>query len=135
MLVDALHVVVVDVVLRVQQLEHALHQTDPEIIDHFFQVHVSPSVIEFQFRKQSLENVGVLRVQIAVSTNKHLVQRALGFLQELQEEIYPEKNVAKKLRLVMSEYRRIHLTSNLNNLRKKDTKFDMNVFKLFVQLL
>lgn len=90
MLVHALHVIVIDVVLRVQELEHALHQTDPEIIDHFFQVDVSTSVIELQLRKQSLENIGVLRVQVTVRTNKHLVQRALGFLQELQEEICAE---------------------------------------------
>lgn len=88
MLVGALHVIVVDVVLRVEQLEHALHQTAPEVTNGILQVHAGARVKAFQLGEQPLENISMLCVQVAVGAHEHLVQRALGFLQELQEKIW-----------------------------------------------
>lgn len=42
---DALQVVVREVILRVEQLKHALQQPGPEVIQHLLQVDVAPRVV------------------------------------------------------------------------------------------
>lgn len=54
-LADALQIVVVEVVLRVEQLEQVLEQPRPEVVEHLLQVHVAAGVVALQLGEQVLE--------------------------------------------------------------------------------
>lgn len=54
-LADALQVVVVEVVLRVEQLEQVLQQPRPEVVQHLLQVDVAAGVVALQLGEQVLE--------------------------------------------------------------------------------
>ena len=73
-LADALQVVVGEGVLRVEQLEHALEQPRPEVVEHLLQVDIAARVVALQLREQVLEDLRVLRVQFAVCPHEHVVQ-------------------------------------------------------------
>lgn len=56
-LAHALQVVLAEVVLRVDQLEHPLQQPCPEVVEHLLQVHVAPRVVPFELREEVLEHL------------------------------------------------------------------------------
>lgn len=86
-LADAFQIVLGDEILGIQELEHALQQTYPEIVQHLLQIDVAACVVSLQLGEQALEDLGVLQVGLPICAQKHLVQRAFSVLQQLQEEI------------------------------------------------
>lgn len=91
-LADALQVLVCELVLGVEQLEHAFEKPRPEVVEHLLQVDVPARVVAFQLREQVLEHLGVLHVQLAVRPHEHVIQRPLRVIQQLQEEFYKQRN-------------------------------------------
>lgn len=87
MLGDALQVVVAEVVLGVEQLEHVLQQPGPEVVQHLLQVDVPARVVALQLGEQVLEHARVLHVQLPVSAREHAVQGLLRVVQQLQEKL------------------------------------------------
>lgn len=84
---DALQIVLGDEILGIQELEHALQQTHPEIVQHLLQIDVAACVESLQLGEQALEDLCVLQVGLSIRAQKHLVQRAFCALQQLQEEL------------------------------------------------
>lgn len=86
----ALHVGVAELVLHVDQAEHALQQVGPEVRQHGLQVDggAARHVVLGEGLEEALEQLGVLHVHHAVGAHKHAVQRRLGVLQQLQEELW-----------------------------------------------
>lgn len=95
-LADALQVVVAEVVLRVEQLEHVLQQPGPEVVQHLLQVDVAARVVALQLGEQVLEHARFLQVELLVSALEHLVQRLLRVVQELQEKLCKEGRDVRK---------------------------------------
>lgn len=95
-LADALQVVVAEVVLRVEQLEHVLQQPGPEVVQHLLQVDVAARVVALQLGEQVLEHARFLQVELLVSAREHLVQRLLCVVQELQEKLCKEGRDIRK---------------------------------------
>lgn len=90
-LADALQVVVVEVVLRVEQLEQVLQQARPEVVQHLLQVDIAAGVVALQLGEQVLEQARVLRVELPVRALEHASQWLLRVLQQLQEKLWGGK--------------------------------------------
>lgn len=69
----ALQVVLAEVVLRVDQLEHPLQEPRPEVIEHLLQVHVAPGVVSLQLCEEVLEHLRILHVQHPVRPDEHVI--------------------------------------------------------------
>ena len=83
---DTLQVVRRQVVLRVHQLEHLLHQRRKEVVERVEQVDVASLVVAAKVAEQVCEDGRVLLVQQAVGLDEHLVEVLLRVVEQLCEE-------------------------------------------------
>lgn len=93
MLAHAVHVAIAELVLDVDEPEHALQQVGPELGQHGLKVdgRSAADVVPRQVLEELLEELRVLDVHHAVGSYKHAVEGVLGVFQKLPEKLCREK--------------------------------------------
>lgn len=80
------HVLVVELVLRIQHLEHALVEDREEVVQHVGQLRVALVVVALQLAEEVREHLRVLHVDQPVGLLEHLVELLLRLVHHLAED-------------------------------------------------